>query len=227
MTIRERTEELEERMLAPYAALSKKSLGRDAAEEPCDIRTCYRRDCDRIIHCKAFRRLKRKTQVFLSPEGDHYRTRLTHTLEVSQIARTIARALGLNEDLTEAIALGHDLGHTPFGHAGERAISHFLKNCPEAQGMTFSHNVQSLRIVEKLENGSLTRLLNKEYHMKESEKARSTVEVSTVSQPVAGYLRMNEGEPVMILASYINNEKEEPLYISYEIIAGSRYKISI
>ena len=114
MTIRERTEELEERMLAPYAALSKKSLGRDAAEEPCDIRTCYRRDCDRIIHCKAFRRLKRKTQVFLSPEGDHYRTRLTHTLEVAQIARTIARALRLNEDLTEAISLGHDLGHTPF-----------------------------------------------------------------------------------------------------------------
>ena len=110
MTIRERTEELEERMLAPYAALSKKSLGRDAAEEPCDIRTCYRRDCDRIIHCKAFRRLKRKTQVFLSPEGDHYRTRLTHTLEVAQIARTIARALRLNEDLTEAISLGHDLG---------------------------------------------------------------------------------------------------------------------
>ena len=146
MTIRERTEELEERMLAPYAALSKKSLGRDAAEEPCDIRTCYRRDCDRIIHCKAFRRLKRKTQVFLSPEGDHYRTRLTHTLEVAQIARTIARALRLNEDLTEAISLGHDLGHTPFGHAGERALNGMIPG-------GFRHYEQSVRVVEKLENG--------------------------------------------------------------------------
>ncbi len=141
MTIRERTEELEERMLAPYAALSKKSLGRDAAEEPCDIRTCYRRDCDRIIHCKAFRRLKRKTQVFLSPEGDHYRTRLTHTLEVAQIARTIARALRLNEDLTEAISLGHDLGHTPFGHAGERALNGMIPG-------GFRHYEQSVRVVE-------------------------------------------------------------------------------
>ena len=144
MTIRERTEELEERMLAPYAALSKKSLGRDAAEEPCDIRTCYRRDCDRIIHCKAFRRLKRKTQVFLSPEGDHYRTRLTHTLEVAQIARTIARALRLNEDLTEAISLGHDLGHTPFGHAGERALNGMIPG-------GFRHYEQSLRVVDRIE----------------------------------------------------------------------------
>ena len=155
MTIRERTEELEERMLAPYAALSKKSLGRDAAEEPCDIRTCYRRDCDRIIHCKAFRRLKRKTQVFLSPEGDHYRTRLTHTLEVAQIARTIARALRLNEDLTEAISLGHDLGHTPFGHAGERALNGMIPG-------GFRHYEQSVRVVEKLEKDGKGLNLTKE-----------------------------------------------------------------
>ena len=119
MTIRETLEERERQTLSPYASLAARSAGRDIPEEPCDIRTAYQRDRDRILHCKAFRRLKHKTQVFLAPEGDHYRTRLTHTLEVAQIARTIARALRLNEDLTEAIALGHDLGHTPFGHAGE------------------------------------------------------------------------------------------------------------
>ena len=113
-------------------------------EQECEIRTCFQRDRDRIIHCRAFRRLKHKTQVFLAPSGDHYRTRLTHTLEVSQIARTIARALHLNEDLTEAIALGHDLGHTPFGHAGERALNHLSPN-------GFKHYEQSVRVVEKLE----------------------------------------------------------------------------
>ena len=122
MTIRETLEEQEEKTLSPYASLAAKSKGRDILEEPCDIRTVYQRDRDRILHSKSFRRLKHKTQVFLAPEGDHYRTRLTHTLEVAQIARTIARALRLNEDLTEAIALGHDLGHTPFGHAGEEAL---------------------------------------------------------------------------------------------------------
>ena len=115
MNIRESTESWEAETLSPYASLSRNSKGRDREEEPCDIRPVYQRDRDRIIHCKAFRRLKHKTQVFLAPEGDHYRTRLTHTLEVAQIARTIARALRMNEDLTEAIALGHDLGHTPFG----------------------------------------------------------------------------------------------------------------
>ena len=123
MNIRQKNEELEKKTLSPYAALSCESKGRDRYEEPCDIRTVYQRDRDRIIHCKSFRRLKHKTQVFLSPMGDHYRTRLTHTLEVSQIARTIAKSLDLNEDLTEAIALGHDLGHTPFGHAGERTLN--------------------------------------------------------------------------------------------------------
>jgi dGTPase len=120
------------------------SLGRERPEEEDDLRTCFMRDRDRIVHCKAFRRLKHKTQVFLSPEGDHYRTRLTHTLEVAQIARTIARSMNLNEDLTEAIALGHDLGHTPFGHAGERALR-------AASGRSFDHNEQSLRIVRRLE----------------------------------------------------------------------------
>ncbi len=144
MTIRERIEEIEEKTLSPYAVLSSKTAGRTRAEEPSEIRTEFQRDRDRIIHSKAFRRLKHKTQVFLSPEGDHYRTRLTHTLEVAQIARTVSRALGLNEDLTEAIALAHDLGHTPFGHAGERTIGHL---CPEG----FRHNEQSLRVVNVLE----------------------------------------------------------------------------
>ena len=121
MTIRENLEQWEKIYLSPYATLSMNSKGRDREEEPCDIRPVFQRDRDRILHSKSFRRLKDKTQVFLSPEGDHYRTRLTHTLEVSQNARTIAKALQLNEELVEAIALGHDLGHTPFGHAGERA----------------------------------------------------------------------------------------------------------
>lgn len=144
MTIREMLEEREELILSPYASLAKNSKGRDVPETECDIRPVYQRDRDRIVHCKAFRRLKDKTQVFLIPEGDHYRTRLTHTLEVSQIARTISKALRLNEDLTEAIALGHDLGHTPFGHAGERALNSV---CP----FRFKHNEQSVRTVEKLE----------------------------------------------------------------------------
>ena len=127
MTIRENLEQWEKDYLSPYASLSVNSKGRLRPEEQCDIRPVFQRDRDRIIHCKAFRRLKDKTQVFLTPEGDHYRTRLTHTLEVSQTARTIAKALKLNEDLVEAIALGHDLGHTPFGHAGERALN---RVCP-------------------------------------------------------------------------------------------------
>lgn len=142
MNVREKKEANEKEYLSKYAALSVNTRGRDKFDEPCDIRTCYQRDRDRIIHSKAFRRLKHKTQVFLSPAGDHYRTRLTHTLEVSQIARTIATSLFLNEDLTEAIALGHDLGHTPFGHAGERAL---------ASKYEFRHSEQSVRVVELLE----------------------------------------------------------------------------
>lgn len=144
MTIREQIQSLEKETLSPFAALSAESKGRARPEEECELRTPYQRDRDRIIHCKSFRRLKHKTQVFLSPEGDHYRTRLTHTLEVSQIARTIARALRLNEDLTEAVALAHDLGHTPFGHAGERALNKLMP-----QG--FRHYEQSVRVVDKLE----------------------------------------------------------------------------
>ena len=123
MFFRKEQEELEETLLSPYATRSKNSRGRERFEEPCDVRTAFQRDRDRIVHSKSFRRLKHKTQVFIAPEGDHYRTRLTHTIEVSQVARTAARALRLNEDLTEAIALGHDLGHTPFGHAGEETLN--------------------------------------------------------------------------------------------------------
>lgn len=144
MTIRENMEELERTNLSSFATLSENSKGRDRKEAQCDIRPVFQRDRDRILHCKSFRRLMHKTQVFLAPRGDHYRTRLTHTLEVSQNARTIAKALRLNEDLVEAIALGHDLGHTPFGHAGERVLNEICQD-------GFKHNEQSVRVVEKLE----------------------------------------------------------------------------
>ncbi|MDR3552083.1 MAG: deoxyguanosinetriphosphate triphosphohydrolase [Clostridia bacterium] len=144
MTVREQTEQIEAMTLSQFATPAVKTLGRAVPEAPCPLRTSFQRDRDRILHCKAFRRLKHKTQVFISPEGDHYRTRLTHTLEVSQIARTISRALRLNEDLTEAIALGHDLGHTPFGHAGERALN-------EISPRGFRHYEQSVRVAERLE----------------------------------------------------------------------------
>lgn len=144
MTVRERLEMEERERLSPFACRCECSGGRARAEEPCGLRTCFQRDIDRIIHCKAFRRLKHKTQVFLQPEGDHYRTRMTHTLEVARIARTIARGLELNEDLAEASAMGHDLGHTPFGHAGERALSEIMPG-------GFRHNEQSLRVVDVLE----------------------------------------------------------------------------
>jgi dGTPase len=146
MTIREQTQQFEIETLSAHAAKSADSRGRTSAEPECDIRTPFQRDRDRILHSKAFRRLKGKTQVFLSPEGDHYRTRLTHTLEVAQISRTVARALRLNEDLTEAIALGHDLGHTPFGHAGEEVLGRLAPG-------GFHHAVQSVRVVERLEQG--------------------------------------------------------------------------
>lgn len=144
MTIRENMELLERTNLSQFATLSENSKGRDREEIQCDIRPVFQRDRDRIVHCKSFRRLMHKTQVFLAPRGDHYRTRLTHTLEVSQNARTIAKALRLNEDLVEAIALGHDLGHTPFGHAGERVLNDICED-------GFKHNEQSVRVVEKLE----------------------------------------------------------------------------
>lgn len=146
MTVREEIEYQEHKRLNPLAAFSDRSQGRLIPDEPLetDVRTCYQRDCDRIVHSKSFRRLMHKTQVFLNPEGDHYRTRMTHTIEVARIGRTITRALGLNEDLAEAVALGHDLGHTPFGHAGESALTDCL-------GVPFCHNEQSLRVVDILE----------------------------------------------------------------------------
>ena len=146
MTVREELERLEHRKLNPLAAFSDQTKGRprEEAEREEDVRTCYQRDLDRIVHSKAFRRLMHKTQVFLQPEGDHYRTRMTHTIEVTRIAGTITRALGLNEDLAEAIAMGHDLGHTPFGHAGEDALTRCM-------GQPFHHNEQSLRVVDYLE----------------------------------------------------------------------------
>lgn len=148
--IRHKLEEKEINTLSEFATKSRYSKGRKEPEEECNIRTCFQRDRDRIVHSKAFRRLKHKTQVFLSPFDDHFRTRLTHTLEVSQIARTIARALDLNEDLTEAIALGHDLGHTPFGHCGEGVLNELVKG-------GFHHNIQSVRVVEVLEHLNLCR----------------------------------------------------------------------
>ncbi len=153
--MKDKTAKIESKFLSPFAKRSKDTVGRLRKEEPCPMRTEFQRDRDRIIHCKSFRRLKNKTQVFFSPEGDHYRTRLTHTLSVSQIARSIARALSLNEDLTEAIALGHDLGHTPFGHSGERILN---KLNPKG----FSHNLQSGRVVDFLEKDGVGLNLTRE-----------------------------------------------------------------
>lgn len=166
MTIRESLEQREKEYLSPFASLSMASKGRLTPEEECDIRPAFQRDRDKILHCKAFRRLKDKTQVFLSPEGDHYRTRLTHTLEVSQNARTIAKALKLNEDLVEAIALGHDLGHTPFGHAGERALNRI---CP----LGFEHSCQSVRTVDRLERGGMG--LNLTYEVRDGIRNHQTI----------------------------------------------------
>lgn len=153
MLLREELEKQEYERLSPFAQKAAESIGRAVPEEPCELRTCFQRDRDRIVHSKALRRLMHKTQVFLSPEGDHYRTRLTHTLEVAQIARTIARALRLNEDLTEAIAMGHDLGHTPFGHNGEAYLA-------ERHPGGFSHNLQSLRVVDVIERNSKGKTMN-------------------------------------------------------------------
>lgn len=160
LNIREKRELFEEKYLSKLASKSINSKGRQKKEEKCEVRTYYQRDRDRIIHSKAFRRLEHKTQVFLSPKGDHYRTRLTHTLEVAQISRTIAKALCLNEDLTEAIALGHDLGHAPFGHNGEQILNSLMDN-------GFKHNVQSLRVVDKLESRNGEKGLNLTYEVRD------------------------------------------------------------
>jgi len=197
LNIRQKAEKKEE-SLSPYAVKSKLSRGRLKPEEPCPVRTAFQRDRDRIIHCKAFRRLKHKTQVFIAPLGDHYVTRLTHTLEVSQIARTIARALNLNEDLTEAISLGHDLGHTPFGHIGEEVLN-------ELYHQGFRHNEQSLRIVDLLENNG--RGLNLTWEVRDGIVNHSKTRVDILGQ---GWGKVNtlEGEVCKIAdtVAYINHD---------------------
>ena len=194
MTLREQIEQRELSLLSPRACAAARSKGRQREEGECDVRTCFQRDVDRIVYCKAFRRLKHKTQVFLQPEGDHYRTRMTHTLEVSRIGRTIARALGLNEDLTEAIALGHDLGHTPFGHAGERLLAAVMPG-------GFAHYQQSVRVVERLEkNGEGLNL---------TWEVRNGILCHTKGQPAATL----EGQVVRLAdhIAYINHDIEDAL----------------
>ena len=194
MTIREQAEQREKQILSPYASFSCDTKGRDKEEPECEIRTAYQRDRDRILHSKAFRRMNDKTQVFLAAQGDHFRTRLTHTLEVSQIARTIAKALLLNEDLTEAIALGHDLGHTPFGHSGERALD---QCCPNG----FHHNVQSVRVVEKLEKNGCGLNLTKE------------VRDGILNHQTAGHPSTLEGQVVRLSdkLAYIHHDMDDAI----------------
>ena len=192
--IREMLEADEVLRLSPYAALSKNTCGRDYPETPCDIRPAYQRDRDKILHCKAFRRMKHKTQVFLAPEGDHYRTRLTHTLEVSQIGRTIAKALRLNEDLTEAIALGHDLGHTPFGHSGEAVLNSLCSS-------GFEHSEQSVRIVEVLEKDGKGLNLTKE------------VRDGILNHQTSGHPKTLEGQVVRLAdkMAYLNHDVDDAI----------------
>ena len=194
MTIREQMEQRGKECLSPYATLSINTRGRETPEEQCDIRPVFQRDRDRILHCKAFRRLKQKTQVFLLPKGDHYRTRLTHTLEVSQNARTIAKALRLNEDLAEAISLGHDLGHTPFGHAGERALNEV---CPGG----FRHNEQSVRVVQFLEKDG--RGLNLTWEVRDG----------ILNHQTAGHPSTLEGQIVRLSdkIAYINHDIDDAI----------------
>jgi dGTPase len=201
MTIREQTEEIERRILHPNACLSSESRGRLKKEREGEIRTCFQRDRDRIIHSKAFRRLKHKTQVFLAPKGDHYRTRLTHTLEVSQIARTISRALRLNEDLTEAIALGHDLGHTPFGHAGEDILREIYPG-------GFNHYEQSLRVVDVLEKNGQG--LNLTHEVREGilrhSKGRGEIFTSTEAETLeAQVVRVSD------VIAYVNHDLDDAM----------------
>ncbi len=204
MTIREQTEQIEKQILHSNACLSSKSRGRAKPEKEDDIRTCFQRDRDRIIHSKAFRRLKHKTQVFLAPKGDHYRTRLTHVLEVSQIARTIARALRLNEDLVEAIALGHDLGHTPFGHAGEAILR-------EIHPGGFDHYKQSLRVVDFLEKGGQG--LNLTYEVRDGIVKHSKGKGLIVSDNPKDKPATLEGLVVRIsdIIAYVNHDLDDAI----------------
>lgn len=237
MMIREELENNEINNLSEYAAFSKYSKGRNREERPCDIRTCYQRDRDRIIHCKAFRRLKHKTQVFLAPAGDHYRTRLTHTLEVSQIARTIAKALRLNEELTEAIALGHDLGHTPFGHAGEAALN---KVCNDG----FTHFEQSIRVVEILEkkgqglnltwevrDGIINHRTSGTPSTLEGKIVRLSDKIAYINHDIDDAIRgriLREGELPDIYTNVIGHSKKERLNtMIYDIVNHSGQKPDI
>lgn len=202
MNIREQSEEIERQILSPYAALSAETKGRMVLEEPCSIRTDYQRDRDRIIHSKSFRRMKHKTQVFLSPTDDHYRTRLTHVIEVSQIARTISKALRLNEDLTEAIALGHDLGHTPFGHAGEAALNEIYPG-------GFKHVIHSLRVVDVLEKGG--KGLNLTYEVRDG-IAKHSKGMGAVDNPKYRPETL-EGQVVRVsdLVAYANHDLDDAI----------------
>lgn len=204
MTIREQTEEIEKKILHPKACLSSQSKGRLKPEKEGEIRTCFQRDRDRIIHSKSFRRLKHKTQVFLAPKGDHYRTRLTHVLEVSQIARTIARALRLNEDLTEAIALGHDLGHTPFGHAGEAILR-------EIHPGGFDHYKQSIRVVDFLEKGGTG--LNLTYEVRNGIVKHSKGKGFIIPETKADRADTLEGQVVRVsdIIAYLNHDLDDAL----------------
>ena len=203
-TIREKLEQVEKETLSEKACLSAETKGRTRPEKPHQFRTAFQRDRDRIIHCKSFRRLKHKTQVFLSPYGDHYRTRLTHTLEVSQIARTIAKALRLNEDLTEAIALGHDLGHTPFGHAGEKALDDLLVG-------GFNHYNQSLRVVEKLEYEG--KGLNLTFEVKDGISRHSKGMGEILNANAHAMPQTLEGQIVRIsdVIAYVNHDVDDAL----------------
>lgn len=203
-SLRQEMEEQERKTLSPYATLSGQSKGRQIPEPECPVRTAFQRDRDRILHCKSFRRLKHKTQVFLSPTGDHYRTRLTHTLEVAQIARTIARALKLNEDLTEAMALGHDLGHTPFGHAGEAALNAIY---PEG----FAHYEQSLRVVEMLEKNG--RGLNLTYEVREGILKHSKGRGQILPENTEELSSTLEGQVVRVadIIAYISHDLDDAI----------------
>lgn len=208
MNPRENWESIEEKILSEHACLSSKSRGRERDEPECEVRTCFQRDRDRLIHSKSFRRLKHKTQVLLLPEGDHYRTRLTHTLEVSQIARTIARALRLNEDLTEAIALGHDLGHTPFGHMGEKVLNALSKE----NGLEgFHHAAQSLRVADFIENDNKGLNLTWEVrmgiiqHSKGQVDVRSGYDLESPSSIEAWVVRISDS------IAYLNHDLDDAL----------------
>lgn len=202
--VRERVEAREQEFLSPFATLSSQSRGRMVQEEECDIRPVFQHDRDRIIHCKAFRRLKHKTQVFLAPTGDHYRTRLTHTLEVSQIARTISKSLGFNEDLTEAIALGHDLGHTPFGHAGEEVLDKLVPG-------GFHHAEQSLRVVDVLERDGIG--LNLTFEVRDGISRHSKGKGEIIGEDASEMPATPEGRVVRIadIIAYINHDIDDAL----------------